>query len=497
MRTITGVLIIVMLCLFLSGASGDGVQHNRALLIGVDTFISKENTASTAENDVQIMADTLRFGTIPFETILIPDQPVSSAQILEHVIREAFQEADDSDNSYLYISTHGAYNDDGEAVLLLSDGQTEVGVTAMELQAMLDGIRGRKVLVLDACYSGAFIGKGCRVQPDKVAFRTPDYKVLTSSGAAEESWYWNGQGNAGQGNAAQGSFYFTQVLAQGLSPRWNYPADLNKNGAVTLAELHHYLLQNHGASTPQLYPQEDDTVIFTYNPAAKIAEDRAPIVDVVFSDDVMLADDTVTLTFTAVRPVRVAYQIVYFREGKWQFDEAELLYDNAERFTAFGDLAGAVMPGRKVREITLAPNGNDLYGYVLVQVLSLEEDVLTLQTGHVITVTPRTGNLLLSVQTPDVFRAAVGTELPIFVQHSLPCALSVTVVDKEGHTVKRLSFRSSTRPLGIWPAGSCYYWNGRDAGGSLVPAGEYRVRVEAWMGDSSFAANSQIIEITR
>ena len=492
MRTIAGILIIVMLCLLLPGASADGVRHNRALLIGVDTFLSEENTMFSAGNDVQVMADTLRGGTTDFETILIPDQPVSAVQTLEAYIRQAFRDAEDGDASYLYMSTHGVYNAEGEVLLLLSDGQTETGVTAAQLQAMLDGVRGIKILILDACYSGAFIGKGARTQPDTVAFRTPEYKVLTSSGAAEESWYWNGQDNA-----AQGSFYFTQVLAQGLSPRWNYPADLNRNGAVTLSELHRYLLQNHGASTPQLYPQEDDTVVFTYDPAGEITGDRAPIVDVMFSDDVMLKDDTVTLTFTVVRPVRVAYQIVYFREGKWQFDEAELQYDDAERFTAFGDLAGAVMPGRKVREITLAPNGEDLYGYVLVQVLSLEEDVLTLQTGHVITVTPRTGNLLLSVQTPGAFQAAKGMELPIFVQHSLPCALSVSVVDAEGQTVKRLSFRSSTRPLGTWPAGSCYYWNGCGADSALVPAGKYRVHVEAWMGNSSFAAESQVIKITR
>ncbi|HPF86947.1 MAG TPA: caspase family protein [Candidatus Limiplasma sp.] len=492
MRIIAGFLIVAMLCLPIAGLAEDTIRQNRALLVGVNEFLSQESTDFSSDNNVQDMAAALQGGTMVFDTVLIPQEPVISTAMLGEWIQKAFGDADANDVSYLYLSTHGDHDARGETVLLLSDGQTECGLTAAALEALFDGIAGTKIILLDACYSGAFIGKGMREQPDTVCFRSADFKVLTSSGAMEESWYWNGQSSL-----AQGSFYFTQILAQGLSPRWDYPADRNRDGAVTLTELHRYLLQNHGASTPQLYPQEDETVFFTYDTDAEITQEQSPILDVEFSDDVMNADDILTLTYTAVRPVRVAYQIVYFRDGRWQFDEAELLYDDAERFTAFGDLAGAVMPGRKVREISLNQGEDDLYGYVLVQVLSLEDDVLTMQTGHVITVIPTEGNLLLSVQTPADYQAAETMEMPIFVQHSLPCALSVTVVDADGQTVKRLSYRGSTRPLGIVPAGSCYYWNGCDQSGERVSEGEYSVRVEAWIGDSVFSAMSNRIVITR
>ena len=151
-------------------------------------------------------------------------------------------------------------------MLLLSDGETECRLTAAELEALFTDIPGTKIILLDACYSGAFIGKGMRKQPETVCFRSPEFKVLTSSGAMEESWYWNGREDQ-----AQGSFYFTQILTQGISPRWNYPADQNRDGSVTLSELHRYLLKNHGASTPQVYPQEDDTVVFDYDPDAGTA----------------------------------------------------------------------------------------------------------------------------------------------------------------------------------------------------------------------------------
>jgi hypothetical protein len=492
MRIIAGILIVVVLLLSLPVLAEPDSQQNRALLIGVDLFASLDSTYPSSANNVQEMYQALQNSAIPFREILIPETPVTSVQTLGGWIERTFGDAATGDCSYLYVSTHGDYDAEGNAVLLLSDGKSESRLTAAQLEALFTGIQGTKVILLDACYSGAFIGKGMRVQPETVCFRSPDFKVLTSSGAMEESWYWNGRKDL-----AQGSFYFTQILTQGISPRWNYPADQNRDGSITLSELHRYLLKNHGASTPQVYPQEDDTVVFAYDPDAGLPEDRAPIVDVEFSDDVITPDETLTLSFTALRPVRVAYQIVYRNDGRWQFGDAELIYDEAERFTAFGDLAGAILPGRKERTVTLGQNGGDLHGYVLVQVLSLEGGRLTMQTGHVLTVTPLTGNPALRVETPKTFQMAEGAELPVFVEHSLPCALSVTVTDLEGKTVKRLSYRSPTRPLQIVPEGSCFYWNGRDQSGEPVPGGEYRVLAEAQIGDTLFTAQSEPIQIIR
>ena len=58
------------------------------------------------------------------------------------------------------ISTHGDYDENGNAVLLLSDGRVENRLTAPQLEALFEGIQGTKIILLDACYSGAFIGKG-------------------------------------------------------------------------------------------------------------------------------------------------------------------------------------------------------------------------------------------------------------------------------------------------------------------------------------------------
>ena len=116
---------------------------------------------------------------------MIPDTPVTSVNALARLIHDTFANADDDDASYLYISTHGEYDPDSgkEPALLLSDGVSEARLTPQALQKALSGIRGVKVILLDACYSGAFIGKGMRTQPAKLCFLGADYKVLTSSGA--------------------------------------------------------------------------------------------------------------------------------------------------------------------------------------------------------------------------------------------------------------------------------------------------------------------------
>ena len=255
-------------------------------------------------------------------------------------------------------------------------------MTPRMLQNAFNGVLGTKVILLDACYSGAFIGKGMRKQPKDVYFLGDDFKVLVSSGAREESWYWNTaeQPEMASDGYQQGAFYFTQALSQCLSPRYGYPADANRDGKITLRELYRALMENHAASTPQVYPQEDDFVVFCYDVAEADADtaERSPIGDVTFSSTTLsAADPRLTLEFIVRRPVRVAYQIVNQRNGKWRFDEARLLYDDVEQYTAFGDEQGAISPGRKVRTLSMNLGDGQTSGYVMVQLVSIEDGKLT------------------------------------------------------------------------------------------------------------------------
>jgi len=461
----------------------------RALLIGVDEFVSRPSAYPSSTNNVYAMQALFQSAARPLEALILPQEPVTDADTLRQLIQSTFAGAGEYDTSYLYISTHGEYDPASGRPprLLLSDGVVEHGVTPAELEAAFDGIPGMKVLILDACNSGAFIGKGMSTQPENVHFLGDDFKVLTSSGALEESWYWSGSGELDR-RGTQGAFYFTQALVQSLSAAGGYPADRNRDGNVTLSELYDHLLLNHAASTPQSYPQDDECVIFRYDltDPAPTGLDRSPVMDVTFSGTTLSRDERqIAIEFIAARPVRIAYQIVYQRDGKWEFDNAQLIYDGAERFSAFGSEPGSISAGRKVRTINLSHMPKDHHGYVLVQLVSIDEGRLTVHAGCVICVPPDSGQLHLSASVKESIRMDAHEELSIFIGHDAPCVLSVAIVDENEKVVHRICHRQSTRPMQIEPEGSVFYWNGRLKDGSPAPAGTYRVRAQAHINDSS------------
>lgn len=476
----------------------DSVRRERALLIGVDEFVTQPSAYPSSTNNVYAMQEMFQAAAEPLEKILVPDAPVTSAQQLTELIQRVFGGAEAGDVSYLYISTHGLYDPENgvEPALLLSDGQTENLLTPEELEAAFDGISGTKVLILDACNSGAFIGKGMTEWDEPPCFLGDDFKVITSSGAREESWYWSAGEDAKQ-EERQGAFYFTQALCDALSAGCGYPADQNHDGSITLKELYDYLLLNHAASTPQVYPQnDDDFVIFRYDPSEPLPTGlkRSPIMDVTFSDLVLDQDSReITIEYIAMRPVRVAYQLVYRREGRWEFENAQLIYDDSERFSAFGDQEGAVSAGWKQRTLRLDELADDAYGYALVQLVSIDRGKLRVHAGRVLCVLPEEEPPAPTVEISGSFAPETGRELAVFVGHNSPCTLSVAILDEEGQVVERLCHRRSTRPMGL--AGTTLYWDGKQRDGSPAPAGTYRVRAQIHWKGQTLSAESETFEL--
>ena len=476
----------------------DSVRRERALLIGVDEFVSQPSAYPSSTNNVYAMQEMFQAAAEPLEKILVPDAPVTSVQQLTELIQRVFGGAEAGDVSYLYISTHGLYDPENgvEPALLLSDGQTENHLTPEELEAAFDGISGTKVLILDACNSGAFIGKGMTEWDEPPCFLGDDFKVITSSGAREESWYWSAGEDAKQ-EERQGAFYFTQALCDALSAACGYPADQNHDGSITLKELYDDLLLNHAASTPQVYPQnDDDFVIFRYDPSEPLPTglERSPIMDVTFSDLVLDQDSReITIEYIAMRPVRLAYQLVYRREGRWEFENAQLIYDDSERFSAFGDQEGAVSAGWKQRTLRLDELADDAYGYALVQLVSIDRGKLRVHAGRVLCVLPEEEPPAPTVEISGSFAPETGRELAVFVGHTSPCTLSVAILDEEGQVVERLCHRRSTRPMGL--AGTTLYWDGKQRDGSPTPAGTYRVRAQIHWKGQTLSVESETFEL--
>jgi len=457
--------------------------ERRALLVGCDHFVTQKDTWPAAEHNVEILGQALGEDERKYALIRRCPGNVHTVDALAQAIAEAFAGARDTDTSLLYIATHGVFDgrgSNGDAALILSDGEAEELLYAGQLQQMLDAVPGRKVLILDACNSGAFIGKGLSGGADRVSFTGPDYKVLCSAGGSEASWYF--QGN--QEPTTAGASYFATVLTGGLGSG----SDLNGDGLVTMDEIYGYLMDNYAASTPQMYPQSDrDFVLYAYD-GTRDREQNKAITDLVFDDTVLTAGQSrVSFSFTARREVALYYQVVYHENGLWRFEDAQHYQDDETE-------TGTVLPGRKARNILLRTD-EDAFGYAMIQLITLEEGQPVFQGARLLCVQPKDGNVVLNAAVDPAFIPGIGQEACILAQHSVPCALSVSIVDERGQTVRRLAYDAPSRPQQLQPNASSFYWDGRTQRGDMAPAGRYTAVIRVRMGDRVYMCESAPIEL--
>ncbi len=458
---------------------------NRALLVGCDRFLSQPDTTPSSANNVSQMAEALSGGTMALAALYTQPDGLSSTGDLAAMILDAFSDADEDDVSLFYLSTHGVWEENLEGVrLLLSDGSRETSVTPWQLRTMFDQIRGKKVLIIDACHAGAMLGKGMNEQMQNT-FRGEDYIVVCSSGGAEQSWFWSGDID---GERLAGAGYFSGALVRAISARGSYGADDNRDGAITLTELKRYLMDNHGASTVRTYPESSDFPIFTYDAASYTGRSRASLIEgVSFESDVLTAEDpTAYFSFNVVTRVQVAYQLVYHREGRWDFDHATLIYDNNGEFSSWPKAGQTLSLGMKERAITISREDAGSSGYVLLQLLTIERGMPAVVSSRVLCVPPDNGDPELSVSAPYLFAPEDHEELTFNVLHAFPCELAVTIEDMEGKTVRRICARQASRPEQMDPAGSSFTWDGRLNNGELAEEGLYRIHVKAYVNGEKY-----------
>ena len=492
------VISLLLPCAALSQEeAGDGVVTCRALLVGCDQFHSEDETTPIAHNNIQMMETILSLDTRGY-TISRLDGVANSAASLQAAIDWAFAGADGDDLSLLYISTHGQFDADQtlpEGSVLLSDGSLEERIGAQALEAMFQDVPGEKVLLVDACASGALIGKG--VAPGggaarvRGAFRGDGFHALVSSGANELSWYW--QMNAKE--VPTGASYFTAALAAGAGLYGSFPADQNSDNVITLHEMYTYLRTSQPSSTAQIYPQEDDLPLLCYSTQSESEQVLGDLTGIVFQRTALNPiNPVVTLFYTATVETRVAYNITPYVDGQWDWDSAVLLPDETEWDDA-ANPAGQVFPGRRLAEVDLTgilPQG---WHYAMIHVVTLTgtEDNTpgAVYAGRVLHANV-SGDPELSVRASSTWRRATRPELEIFVAHSLPCSLTVTIENSDGETVKTLAAAAGTRPESLVPEGSLFYWNGTLRDGSDAPAGNYSIRITALVGGETYEAERAI-----
>ena len=239
----------------------------RALCVGVGDYIwgSDNDDLSAPPYDVDRMCYTLskcRFGSsnTPFSNIwYLKDWQATKSNVLYNITSYCFIGADNNDISYFYFSGHGSLVGN-TSYLCPADTTSFIDsvISVNELENSLSTIPGTKVVFIDACHSGGFIGKGVEeIQISKEelesfndevinVFSQAEYKgllttnqyiVLTSCHSSQECMEL--------APATPGDFdpfgVFTMALCEGCGYSGSYPADTNMDTMVSLQEAYLYV----------------------------------------------------------------------------------------------------------------------------------------------------------------------------------------------------------------------------------------------------------------
>lgn len=241
----------------------------RAYCVGVGDYINFPDSYGNTDlpsppYDVDRMRQTFgycKFGlsNTGFSTIsYLKDWQATKSNILQS-ISSVFSGADSNDISYFYFSGHGSRL--GNTSYICPADMTsfvDSVISINELENALSAIPGTKVVFIDSCYSGGFIGKSMdetiiskeklesfnnevinvfsQTQP-KGLLTTNQYKVLTSC-----HYYQQCMGLAPTTPVDFDPFgVFTMALCDGCGYSGSYPADTNLDTKVSLQEAYLYV----------------------------------------------------------------------------------------------------------------------------------------------------------------------------------------------------------------------------------------------------------------
>ncbi len=269
----------------------------RALLVGVGDYENDDGVTLTdldgppydVDRIIQVL-NQCKFGSdeVGFSLIEPLKDLSATKEAIINGIASTFSGADENAISYFYFSGHGSYTGIFETSYILPtdvDGSIDSAISVDELEIALSAIPGTKVVILDSCFSGGFIGKGkgeIIISKEKLTsfndeiinvfsqsqsknlLTTNQYKVLTSCHYDQSCSEWSPHPLDGNPFG-----WFSASLCEGCgynsfsSP---YPADINENNKVTLQEAYLYvestleLLEQN----VQVYPSDSTFTIIEY-----------------------------------------------------------------------------------------------------------------------------------------------------------------------------------------------------------------------------------------
>ena len=456
LRWLPVLFLTALLLLAVSSAAGEGVT--RALLVGCDTFVSMPNTAPAAEQNLIRMEEILwtrRPGMTDCRTAL--NSP-GTAEGLERLLQETFGGAAAEDTALIYVSTHGLRYADGRTALLLSDGREEEALTAERLTDMLSRLPGKKILILDACYSGGMIGKGMAEGVN--AFAGTGIQVLTSAGGLEESALWMDEGGGGS--------WFLAALEALLSGK-AVPGGGNGDGFFSLRELREGIRTLCGDSRACCYPEDGAEPLFS---VGEPEADRAISNLRILSEKDDAGRPKTELSFTVGATLQLWYRMVFWKEGGWDFDGAVQMPDR-ERFEG---IRANLSAGEKQRTVRMTTVDGEDSGFALLQLMTIREGAGTAAGSRRIALTGDR-ETVAALTCGESFTPSAGEELHAFLTIDAPCSVTAQVENESGEIIRTLSREEPMLPAADGGGWLDWSWSGLREDGETAEPGFYLLHV--------------------
>ena len=229
------------------------------------------------------------------ETVVKRKEGADTVAGVQKVVYETFKDAEDGDINYFYYSGHGVQKGSGgakESTLFLAKGQY---MTAKDLAAAFEGVKGRNILVMDCCYSGGMVSRN--VQETSVsegfaedfvdafqeavsdsgtrarsALTSSEFQLLMAAGEEELCWQQKiSESNETPEEEAVETGLFTATLSYGcgvnparVGKETGYgldtaSADYNLDGEISLEEITRYIenTYHYTANHVRCYPAND------------------------------------------------------------------------------------------------------------------------------------------------------------------------------------------------------------------------------------------------
>lgn len=292
------ILISVSGCLSMIVPEENQVVY-RAFLVGIGDYqYFTTGFLPSARFDVARMHDVLNHSSSGFSLINELFDLLATKSAILNGITNAFSGADENDISYFYYMGHGS-SYEGVSYLCPTDSSWDFFpssfISTNELEAALSAVPGTKVVILDCCHSGGFIGKGkgeiiiskeelksfndeiinVFSQADSKGLLTSNqYKVLTACLSSQtEVAIEPGEGDEGWPFGEEPFSLFGGALCEGCgydTYTHPYPADGNGNGEITLQEAYIYTDERVNDAAAELYYYFDwvidqDTQVYPLN----------------------------------------------------------------------------------------------------------------------------------------------------------------------------------------------------------------------------------------